>query len=82
MNKNKKGFSPLIVIIILAAIAVGSYALITQQNKYAATPSGTSTYPAIQNNSELDSAATDLDNTDTNQVDTELNQLNSDTSTF
>lgn len=36
----------------------------------------------IQNTSDLDAAAKDLDNTDMNQIDTGLNQLNSDASAF
>ncbi len=82
MNKNQKGFAPLLIIAVIAIVAIAGYFFLTQKGNYTATPSGTGSSSAIQNSSDLDTAANDLDNTDTNQVDTELNQINSDASAF
>ncbi len=83
MNKNQKGFAPILIIAIIAVVAVAGYFFLSQKGKYATTtPSSNGSYSAIQNSSDLDTAANDLDNTDINQADTELNQLNSDASSF
>lgn len=86
MNKNQKGFAPILTLVVIAIVAVASYLFFAgttanapyqQQNQQA-----NQNVPAIQNSGDLNTAANDLDNTDTGQIDTELNQLNSDASTF
>ena len=82
MNKNQKGFAPILIIAISAVVAIAGYFVLSQKGKYTASPSSNGSYPAIQGSSDLNTAANDLDNTDTNQVDTELDQLGSDASSF
>ncbi|MBI3385570.1 hypothetical protein HY031_00630 [Candidatus Gottesmanbacteria bacterium] len=82
MKKNQKGFTPILIIAIIAIVAVAGYFFLTKKGTYIATPSGNGSSTAIQNSSGLNNAENDLDNADINQVDTELNQLSSDTSSF
>lgn len=86
MNKNQKGFAPILTLVVIAVVAIAGYLFFAgttantpsqQQNQQA-----NQNVPAIQNSSDLNTAANDLDNIDTGQIDTELNQLNSDASTF
>ncbi len=82
MNKNQKGFVPILILAVIAIVAVVGYFLFTKSSKYATTPITNQNYSAIQSDNDLNKATSDLDGADTAQVDTELNQLNSDTSAF
>ncbi len=81
MNKNQKGFAPVLIIAVIAVTVVAVYFLLTQNGKIT-TPADNSNYSAIQSAGDLSNAASDLDNIDINQVDMELDQLNSDASSF
>lgn len=81
MNKDQKGFAPMLILVVVAIVAVAGYLLLTKNGKYT-TPTTNQSYSTIQSDSDLNKAAIDLENTDTKQVDTELNQLSSDTSAF
>lgn len=84
MKNNQKGFAPILIVAIIAIVAIAGYFLFVQRGNIATTPSNTAStqYQKIQNDSDLNTAASDLDNTDTSQIDTQLNQLSSDASTF
>lgn len=75
MKRKQKGFSPILAIIVVAiAVVVVVVFLSTQQT--------TQSVPVIQNASDLNTAASELDNTDSDELDRELNQLDADASTF
>ena len=95
MNKNQKGFAPILILAVIAIITVAGYFFFVQRGNIATTPSNTANtqyqqqyqqanqnVPAIQSSGDLNTAANDLDNTDIGQVNTELNQLGSDVSAF
>ncbi|MCX6725942.1 MAG: hypothetical protein NT052_01315 [Candidatus Shapirobacteria bacterium] len=95
MKNNQKGFTLILIIAIIFFAAVAGYFFFVQRGNITTTPSNTANtqyqqqyqqanqnVPAIQTNSDLNTAANDLDNTDTSQIDTQLNQLSSDASTF
>lgn len=84
MKNNQKGLAPILLIATIAVIAVAGYFLFVKKGNIATTPSNTTgtQNQQIQNDSELNAAASDLDNTDTGQVDTQLNQLSSEASAF
>ena len=95
MKNNQKGFAPILILAIVAVVAVAGYFLFVKGGNLATNPSSTANtqyqqqyqqanqnVPAVQNSSDLNTAANDLDNTDTGQVDTQLNQLSSDASAF
>lgn len=75
-----------IVAIVLVVIAVGYF--LTKSNSVTTPPAQTMTNQpseqtqGIQNDSELTSAANELDSTDLNSIDSDLNQNDTDSSTF
>lgn len=71
----------MLVVVVIAIVALVGYSLFIK-NGNLLTRQVNQNFPAIQNGSDLDKTANDLDNTSTGQIDTELNQLNSDASTF
>lgn len=79
--KNKKGFSPVVIILIVAIfIAIGVFMAVKKGQQITQTQQPATS--VIQNTSDLDAAATDLDKTDVDGMDTELNQIDADASTF
>lgn len=85
MKNNQKGFAPILIIAIIAVVAVVGYFLFVQRGNIATAPSSNTAstqYQKIQNDNDLNTASSDLDNIDTSQIDTQLNQLSSDTSSF
>lgn len=89
--KNKKGFSQVIIIAIVAIlIAIGVAMAVkkgTNLNIYDKQgPQVTQTQQPqaspIQNSSDLNVTLADLDNTDVDGIDAELNQIDADASTF
>ena len=88
--KNQKGFSSVIIIVIVVIlIAIGVFMAVKRVTSLNTYNKGgqqvTQTQPAtsaIQNSSDLDAAAADLDKTDIDGMDTELNQIDADASTF
>lgn len=82
MNKNQKGFAPILILAVITIVAVAGYFLFTKNGKYTTTTTTNQSYSAIQSDSDLSKASNDLDGSDTTQVDTELNQLSADASAF
>lgn len=89
--KNQRGFSLVVIVAIVAIlIAIGVFMAAqksTSLNTYdkGAQQLNQTQQPAssvIQNNSDLDAAATDIDKIDVDGMDTELNQIDTDASTF
>lgn len=89
--KNKKGFSQVIIIAIVAIlITIGVFMAVRKSTSLNTDNKGgqqvTQTQQpkvaAIQNSSDLDATAAELDNTNVDEVDTELNQMDADASTF
>lgn len=89
--KNKKGFSQVIIIAIVAIlIAIGVFMAVkkgTNLNIYNKQgPQVTQTQQPqaspIQNSSDLNVTSVDLDNTDVDGIDAELNQIDADASAF
>lgn len=76
--KTQEGKGLILILLIVLLVVLGLWWLMRQGY----IPKQTALVPGIQNTSDLDTAAKDLDNTDMNQIDTGLNQLNSDTSAF
>lgn len=82
MNKNQKGSTAILILVAIAVVAVIAYFLLTQKGKVTTVPTTGQNYPAIQSNSDLNKAASNLDSTDTKEMDSQLNQLSSDSSSF
>jgi predicted negative regulator of RcsB-dependent stress response len=83
--KNQKGNTMLIVLVIAAIVLVGGYLFY----KGGTMPSGNQPSSqvqqqsnAIQNDSELMSASSDLDSTNVDSMDNQLNQNTTDASSF
>jgi len=88
MKRNKKGLSPILVIVIIAVLVVAVVVLLSTRKggwsgfEKTGTQQTTQNVPAIQNANDLNTTASELDNTDLNAVDKELNQLDSDALKF
>lgn len=82
MKNTQRGYSPLLVIIVVAALALAGYSLYTAKGKFISPQplQADQNLPAIQNDSNLQTVESDLDKINTTELDTELNRLNSDTS--
>ncbi|OGD85935.1 hypothetical protein A2696_00820 [Candidatus Curtissbacteria bacterium RIFCSPHIGHO2_01_FULL_41_13] len=89
--KNKKGFSTIVIIAIVAILiaigvvmAVKKGANLNIYNKQGPQVTQTQQPQAspIQNSSDLNVTSADLDNTDLDGIDAELNQIDADASTF
>ncbi len=88
--KNKKGFSTVVIVIAIVGILVALGVLVVSQrgtdlyNKdgQQVTQTQQPATSAIQNTSDLNASANDLDNTDVDEMDTELNQIDTDASSF
>lgn len=81
MKTDNKGFSPILIIILIAAVAViaGIYLVA----KKGTTPSTVVTSGApMQTSKDIDNVSTELDNADVTSLDTQLNQLDADASSF
>jgi len=80
--KNQKGNTMLIILVIAAIVLVGGYLFY----KGGIMPSGNQPSQqqsnAIQNDNELMSASSDLDNTNVDSMDNQLNQNTTDASSF
>lgn len=89
---SKKGLGLIIIIILAVGVVIAAGILFVSKKDMSLNINNkgnqevTQTQPpevsAIENNSGLDAAAVDLDDTDLNQIDNELNQLDSETSDF
>lgn len=77
MKKNQKGLSPewLIVAVLGIIIIVGVVFLKNQNRVEPKDQTSQNSQSDIQNNNELNTAATDLDNTEIDNLDNDLNQL-------
>ncbi len=78
MNR-QKGFSPIILILVLVLIAIGAVgAILLARNTGTSSPtqSPSAQVSEVKSASDLNSAASALDSSDLNQIDTELNQIN------
>ena len=89
--KNKKGFSTIVIIAIVAIlIAIGIFMVVKKgtnfniYNKQGPQVTQTQQPQAspIQNSSDLNVTSADLDNTYLDGIDAELNQIDADASTF
>lgn len=89
--KNQKGFSLVVIIVIVALlIAIGVFMAAkngTSLNTYnkeglQVTQTQQPKTSVIQNGNGLDATAADLDKTDVDGMDTELNRMDADSSTF
>lgn len=78
----KAGTIAVVVIVVITAIYLLSRGSVLNPTNQSTTNSPTSQTQGIQNDSDLTSASTDLDNTDFNSVDNGLNQNDSDASNF
>ena len=87
-TRNQKGFSPIIAIVIVGVVIVIVALFLTTQKgglptfERTGTQQTTQNVPVIKSSSDLNTVASDLDNTDMSQFDKELNQLDVDASTF
>ena len=83
----KKGTSLILTTVIISAIVVSALVLLltlkggTTNTNQQSTPATEQT-SQIQNSSDLETAAADLDATNVDSVDGDLNQINQDASTF
>jgi len=85
-TNRQKGFSPVLVIIVIA-IVVGALFFLNQKktmpvSETTGTQQTAQSGPAIQNDNDLMAASSDLDKSDTSSMESELTQLNTDTSGF
>lgn len=77
MTKNQKAFAPVVILLIIAAVAI---LVVLYVNRKTYTQPQTYVTPAVENSNDLNAAANDLDNSNFNDVDSGLNQLNKDSS--
>ncbi len=80
-TKNQKGFSPLLIIVLVLA-AIAAVTLFLSSQRRLETQQLSQNTPSINNTSDLNTTSTDLDNTDMGQFDSDLNQLKVDASAF
>lgn len=72
MNK-QKGFSPLILIIFVGLVLIGTLVLVFSKKQSPVSQANITT-----NTENLDSESSELDNSDLDQMDSQLDQLNMD----
>lgn len=88
MRRNQKEFSLILAIIALGVIIIIAVISLSVQKRELLTLEKTGTQPtspgmpAIQNADDLNTTASELDNTDLNILEKELNQLEADISSF
>lgn len=88
MKRKQKGFISTLLVIAIGVIVVIIVLFLSTGKGNVPAPEKTDTLqttqnvPAIQDANDLNTAASELDNTDLNAVDKELDQLDSETSTF
>jgi hypothetical protein len=83
MNKNQKGFAPILILAVISVLVIAGYFFVQRRNLTTIPSNSAGTqFQRIQNDNDLTKADNELNNTDTNQVDIELNQLSSDASAF
>lgn len=79
----KAGLIAVLIIVAIAAVYLLNKGSTVSNPSYQTVPSSKTTQTEeIQNDSDLMSSSTDLDNTDVNTVDSDLNQNQTDASTF
>lgn len=81
MKANNKGFSSILIIILIAAVVVIAGIYLVAKKGTAPSTVVTSGAP-LQTSKDLDKVSTELDNADVTSLDTQINQLDADASSF